>query len=78
MSWWKQKRNLNAVIERKHFQRQEMPTLFFTGTYAQYYWPEVRRLLRLAALEDGNTAMVVGIDAGKILVLQSVFCQGSE
>eukprot|EP01044_Picomonas_judraskeda_P011000 COSAG03_NODE_1462_length_4041_cov_21.566971_3_plen_104_part_00 len=64
--WWQQKKNLSTAIARRHFESDEMPALFFTGSYAEYHWPEVRRVLATAAREDGDAGLLADIEGGKV------------
>ena len=41
-------------------------SLFFTGSYAEYHWPEVRRVLATAARDDGDVDLCDDIEQGKV------------
>jgi hypothetical protein len=65
------KRNLNALIERRLFYDNELPALFFTGTNAEYHWPEIKRLLAQAVRTDGRAAHRALIEEAKVLARQT-------
>ena len=46
--WWARKYEVDALTQRLLFYQDELPLAFFSGSFAEYHWPELHRVLHRA------------------------------
>ena len=54
--WWGRRYEVDAHVKRRSFYKNELPIVFFSGSFAEYHWPELHRILELALRHAGQVS----------------------
>jgi hypothetical protein len=54
--WWARRYDLEAHLQRRLFYKNNLPVLFFSGSFAEFHWPVLHRCLHKVLLRGGLIA----------------------